>query len=132
MDRTIISTSDAPTAIGPYSQAVVSGGVVYTSGQIPLDPVSGVIVAGGIEAQTARVLDNLEAVFAAAGTSFAEALLVNVYLVSLDDFAVVNRLYAERIGTAPPPARVTVQVAALPREALVEISAIARVPGDAD
>lgn len=122
-----ISTDGAPAAIGPYSQAIVSGDLAFLSGQIPLDPKSGALVEGSITAQTERVLDNLAAVLAAAGASFASVVKTTIYLVDLGDFAAVNETYAKRFGAAPP-ARATVQVAALPKGARVEIDAIARIP----
>lgn len=120
-----VSTSDAPAAIGPYSQAVVSGDLVFLSGQIGLDPTSGHLVAGGTEAETERVLANLGAVLAAAGLTFDHIVRTTIYLVDLGDFAKVNELYGRRFS-APYPARATVGVAALPRGARVEIDAIAR------
>jgi 2-iminobutanoate/2-iminopropanoate deaminase len=123
-----ITTRDAPAAIGPYSQGVRAGGLVFVSGQIPLDPTTGQMVAGDVSAQTARVLQNLEAVLAAAGCTFAEVVRTTIFLVDLGHFAVVNDIYA-RSFVAPYPARVTVQVAALPRGALVEIDAIAVARG---
>jgi 2-iminobutanoate/2-iminopropanoate deaminase len=124
MDKRRIETERAPAAIGPYSQAVVAQGLVFCSGQIALDPATGAL-EGDVRAQTVRVLDNLEAVLDAAGTSFASVVKTTIYLVDLGDFAVVNELYGARFGAATPPARATVQVAALPRGALVEIDAIA-------
>lgn len=122
-----ISTPDAPAAIGPYSQAIRSGDLVFLSGQIPLDPKTGAMVEGSIAAQTERVLDNLAAVLAAAGCGFADVVRTTIFLVDLGDFQVVNETYAKRFG-ATPPARATVQVSALPKGARVEIDAIARVP----
>ncbi|HEY8074698.1 MAG TPA: RidA family protein [Labilithrix sp.] len=121
-----ISTPGAPAAIGPYSQAIVTEDLAFLSGQIPLDPKTGALVEGNIQAQTERVLDNLAAVLAAAGSSFADVVKTTIYLVDLGDFAVVNETYAKRF-TGAPPARATVQVAALPKGARVEIDAIARV-----
>lgn len=121
---TPISTDRAPAAIGPYSQAVEQGGVVYCSGQIGLDPASGQLVAGGTAAEAERVLQNLQAVLAAAGVGFANVVKVTIYLVDLADFATVNDIYARFVET-PYPARATVGVAALPRGARVEIDAIA-------
>jgi 2-iminobutanoate/2-iminopropanoate deaminase len=120
-----ISTPDAPAAIGPYSQAIHSGDLVFLSGQIPTDPKTGAIVSGDIAAQTTRVLDNLAAVLAAAGCGFGDVVKTTIYLVDLGDFQVVNETYAKRF-TASPPARATVQVSALPKGARVEIDAIAR------
>ena len=119
-----ISTNDAPAAIGPYSQAIRDGGVVFLSGQIPLDPATGQLVAGDITTQTARVMENLRAVLAAAGCSFADVVRTTIYLVDLAHFAAVNEAYG-RFFEAPYPARATVQVAALPKGAQVEIDAIA-------
>jgi 2-iminobutanoate/2-iminopropanoate deaminase len=121
-----ISTADAPAAIGPYSQAIRSGDLVFLSGQVPIDPKTGELVGGDIAAQTERVLDNLAAVLAAAGSGFADVVKTTIYLVDLGDFLVVNQTYAKRF-TAAPPARATVQVSALPKGARVEIDAIARV-----
>jgi 2-iminobutanoate/2-iminopropanoate deaminase len=121
-----IATAQAPQAIGPYAQAVVSNGIAYLSGQIPLDPATGQIVEGDIAAQTARVLENLKAVLAACGSSLDQVLKTTVYLKDLGEFARMNEVYA-RYFAATPPARSTVEVARLPREARVEIDAIARV-----
>ena len=120
--KKIIATAAAPAAIGPYSQAVQSGNTVYLSGQIGLDPAS-MQMAEGIDAQTARVFDNLKAVAAAAGGSLADAVKVNIYLTDLTHFAKVNDAMASHFSQ-PYPARATVQVAALPRGALVEIDAV--------
>jgi 2-iminobutanoate/2-iminopropanoate deaminase len=121
-----ISTDGAPAAIGPYSQAIRSGDLVFLSGQIPLDPKSGELVSGDITAETERVLDNLAAVLEASGCSFADVVKTTIYLVDLGDFQVVNQAYAKRFASSPP-ARATVQVSALPKGARVEIDAIARV-----
>lgn len=121
-----VSTSGAPAAIGPYSQAVIAGGFLFTAGQIALDPASGQIVEGGIEEQTDRVLRNLTAVLEEAGTSWARVVKTTVYLQDLSHFPVVNEIYGRMIGEARP-ARSTVQVSALPRAALVEIDAVAVV-----
>lgn len=121
-----VETDQAPAAIGPYSQAVRAGELLFLSGQIPLDPASGELVGAGIEAQTRQVLANLQAVLGAAGLDFASLVKTTIYLVDLGDFAVVNRIYGEYLGDVPP-ARATVQVAALPRGALVEIDGIAVV-----
>jgi reactive intermediate/imine deaminase len=122
MDKKIIATADAPAAIGPYSQAVQAGNTVYLSGQIGLDPVS-MQMAEGIDAQIARVFDNLKAVAAAAGGTLADAVKVNIYLTDLAHFTKVNDAMAQAFSP-PYPARATVQVAALPRGALVEIDAV--------
>lgn len=120
-----ISTADAPAAIGPYSQAIKSGDLVFLSGQVPIDPKTGELVGGDIAAQTERVLDNLAAVLAASGAGFDDVVKTTIYLVDLGDFQVVNQTYAKRFSAAPP-ARATVQVSALPKGARVEIDAIAR------
>lgn len=122
-----ICTPDAPQAIGPYSQAIRSGDLVFLSGQIPLDPKTGAMVEGSIAAQTERVLDNLGAVLHAAGCGFEHVVRTTIFLVDLGDFQVVNETYGKRFGQTPP-ARATVQVSALPRGAKVEIDAIARTP----
>jgi len=123
MSRQIVSTSNAPKAIGPYSQAVRSGNTVYFSGQIPLDPASGELVGGDITAQTRRVFENLKAVCAAAGGSLAQLVRVGIYLTDLGNFAAVNAVMAEYCSE-PYPARSTIGVAALPRGAQVEIDAV--------
>jgi 2-iminobutanoate/2-iminopropanoate deaminase len=126
MQRRVISTDAAPAAIGPYSQAVRCGDVVYLSGQIPLDPKSGQMVGGqDVRAQTEQVMDNLAAVLEAAGGSFATVLKATIFLTDLGDFATVNEVYAKRFEGVEPPARACVQVAALPRGAKVEIEMIA-------
>jgi 2-iminobutanoate/2-iminopropanoate deaminase len=132
IDKTAISTNDAPGAIGPYSQAIRSGGMLFTSGQIPTDPATGALVPGGIAEQTTRVCRNLQAVLAAAGLTFAHVVKTTVFLKSMADFAAMNAIYATFFapeGTVPP-ARSTVQVAALPKDALVEIDCIARAASD--
>ncbi len=121
-----ISTQEAPAAIGPYSQGIVAGGLLFTAGQIALDPATGMVVAGDIVAQTERVLANLSAVLAAAGAGWTDVVKTTVYLLDLRDFPVVNDIYGQTLGSARP-ARSTVQVAALPRGALVEIDAVAVV-----
>jgi len=122
--RQAIATPNAPAAIGPYSQGISAGGLLFLSGQVALDPASGQLVAGDIRAQTERVLKNLEAVLAAAGSSMAAVVKTTVYLADLNDFAAMNEVYA-RFFSAPPPARSTVQAARLPRDARVEIDVIA-------
>jgi 2-iminobutanoate/2-iminopropanoate deaminase len=119
-----ISAADAPKAIGPYSQAVRAGNMVFCSGQIPLDPRSGEMVVGDIAKETERVLDNLAAVLRAAGLGFEHVVRTTIYLVEMADFPKVNETYAKRF-TGTFPARATVQVAALPKGARVEIDAIA-------
>ncbi len=123
MKRTV-STNSAPAAIGPYSQAVEAGGFVFLSGQIPIDPATGAIVEGDAAAQAERVMDNLGGVLAAAGLGFRHVVRTTIYLVDLGDFAAVNDAYGRRFA-GDPPARATVQVAALPRGARVEIDAVA-------
>ena len=119
-----ITTDKAPSAIGPYSQAVVANGFLFTAGQIPLDPVAGQIVPGGIVEQTERVMENLSAVLAAAGVSWKDVVKTTVYLHDMADFPKVNEIYGRWIGDARP-ARSTVQVTALPRGGLVEIDMVA-------
>ena len=121
-----ITTDKAPSAIGPYSQGIVVNGFVYTAGQIPLDPVAGKIVQGGIVEQTNRVMQNLEEVLRAAGAGWADVVKTTVYLHDLSHFPTVNEVYGKWLGDARP-ARSTVQVTALPRGAMVEIDAIAVV-----
>src|SRR5512143_693861 len=119
MPNQVISTPQAPQAIGPYSQAIVAGNLVFTSGQIPLDPATQQMVQGDVRAQAERVMENLGAVLAAAGSSFAQVVKATIFLADLGDFAVVNEVYGKRFPSAPP-ARSTVQVAALPKGARVE------------
>jgi 2-iminobutanoate/2-iminopropanoate deaminase len=126
-DRDAVHSSGAPKAVGPYSQGIRSGGFLFTSGQIPIDPTTGKLVDGGIEAQTKRVLENLRAVLGAAGATFDDVVKATIYLTDMGDFAAVNTVYASHFG-ATPPARSTVQVAALPLGASVEIDFVARVP----
>ncbi len=120
-----VNSLSAPAAIGPYSQAIDAGDFVFLSGQVPIDPKTGELVPGDIEAQTERVLDNLAAVLEAAGCSFADVVKTTIYLMDLGDFQVVNATYAKRFSSAPP-ARATVQVSALPKGSRVEIDAIAK------
>ncbi len=128
MSRTVISTPHAPAAIGPYSQAIAYGNLVFTSGQIPLDPATQQMITGDIRAQTERVMQNLEAVLTAAGCTFEHVLKASIFVADLADFAVVNEIYGKRFPK-DPPARSTVQVAALPRGARVEIDLVAARPG---
>lgn len=121
-----ITTDKAPSAIGPYSQGIIVNGFVYTAGQIPLDPVAGKIVEGGIVEQTNRVMQNLEEVLRAAGAGWSDVVKTTVYLHDLSHFPTVNEVYGKWLGDARP-ARSTVQVTALPRGAMVEIDAIAVV-----
>src|ERR1700687_3428006 len=120
-----IATEGAPKAIGPYSQAVVEDGLLFASGQIPLDPATSELVGGGIEQATERIFDNLESVLSAAGLTLANVLRTTVYLIRPEDFAPMNAVYARRFGD-PRPARSTVIVAALPKGASVEIDLIAK------
>ena len=124
-----VSTPDAPAAIGPYSQAIRAGDTLYTSGQVGLDPATGVLVSGGIETQTARVLENLKAVLAEAGLDLIHVVKTTVFLKNMSDFAAMNAIYAKYLALdgVAPPARSTVEVAALPKDALVEIEAIAKL-----
>jgi 2-iminobutanoate/2-iminopropanoate deaminase len=129
MQRSIVRTTQAPAAIGPYSQAVVvplgdGKRMMFCSGQIPLDPATGAMVEGDVVAQTRQVLANLSAVLAAAGAGFADVVKTTIFLADLNDFAAVNSVYGERFPN-DPPARATVQVSRLPRDARVEIDAIA-------
>jgi 2-iminobutanoate/2-iminopropanoate deaminase len=121
-----IQTDQAPAAIGPYSQAIVHAGLVYTAGQIPIDPTTGEMVAGDIAAQTDRVLRNLSAVLAAAGASLGSVVKTTVFLRDLGDFVAMNEVYGRFFGDHRP-ARSTVQVARLPRDAAVEIEVVAAV-----
>jgi 2-iminobutanoate/2-iminopropanoate deaminase len=124
--RTCISTPRAPAAVGPYSQAVVDGDRVYSSGQIPLDPKTGKLVSGDIAAQTRQVLDNLAAVLEAAGSRLDLVCKSTVFVTNLADFATITQVYASYFPAAPP-ARSTVQVAALPLGAAIEIEVVARL-----
>jgi len=124
MNLTKVDTSNAPAAIGPYSQAIKAGNFLYCSGQVPLVPATGELAVGGIEKQTKQSLDNLQQVLGAAGIDFNSVVKTTIYLTDLGDFAVVNEIYAGYCGEVAP-ARATVQVAALPKGAMVEIDAIA-------
>lgn len=119
-----IETNAAPKAIGPYSQGVRAGDYVFFSGQIPLDPVSGEVVGEDVADQTERVMENMEAVLAAAGLDFDDVVKTTIYLTDLGDFSIVNEIYGRRFGEIPP-ARATVQVAALPKGVKVEIEWVA-------
>ena len=125
--RTAIQTAGAPAAIGPYSQAIRVGQLLFVSGQVPLDPGTGEIVGGGIAEQADRVLQSLGAILDAAGVSFDAVVKTTVYLADLDDFVALNEVYASYF-TDPAPARATVQVARLPKDARVEIDVIAQLP----
>ncbi len=124
MSKSTVSSPNAPKAIGPYSQAVRAGQLLFASGQIPLDPATGAVVDGDIAAQTRRVMENLGAVLAAAGLSFAHVVRTTVFLADMAEFAAVNEVYGKYFSE-PYPARATVQVARLPRDVRVEIDAIA-------
>lgn len=125
-EREAIQTDDAPAAIGPYCQAIRLGELVFCSGQVPIDPATGELIDGDVSAQTTRVLDNLNSVLSAAGTSLEEALKCTVYLADMGDFAAMNEVYAGYFGD-PPPARATVEVSRLPKDARIEIDVIARM-----
>ena len=120
----IVSTDRAPKAIGPYSQAVISNGFVFVSGQVPIDPATGQIVAGGIAEQTARVFENIRNVLEAAGSSLEQAVKTTVYLKDMGEFAQMNEVYG-RYFPANPPARATIEAARLPRDVRIEIDCIA-------
>jgi 2-iminobutanoate/2-iminopropanoate deaminase len=120
-----VQTPDAPGAIGPYSQGTIADGQVYTAGQIALDPASGQVVEGGVQAQTRQVLANLAAILRAAGSDFSQVVKTTVYLVDMNDFPAMNDVYAEAFGKHRP-ARSTVAVSALPKGVRVEIDAVAR------
>ena len=122
--REIVETENAPHAIGPYSQAVIAGGFVFASGQIPLDPRTGEFVAGGVAEQTEQVMRNLSAVLEAAGTGLEQVVKTTVFLADMNDFAAMNEVYG-KFFAENPPARATVEAARLPRDARVEIEAIA-------
>jgi 2-iminobutanoate/2-iminopropanoate deaminase len=122
--RKALTTTDAPAAIGPYSQAITAGDFLFASGQIPLDPATGQIVEGGIAEQTHRVFKNLAAILAAAGIGFDKVVKTNVYLQDMGDFAAMNEIYGTYFP-APAPARATIQAARLPRDVKVEIDFVA-------
>jgi len=124
MTRRAVRTGEAPAAVGPYSQAIESDGLIFCSGQVGLDPATGELVDGGLEAQAERVLRNLQAVLDAAGCSFADVVKTTCFLADVGDFAAFNAVYA-RFMPDPPPARSTFGVAGLPKGALVEVEAIA-------
>jgi 2-iminobutanoate/2-iminopropanoate deaminase len=125
--KQMIATSDAPAAIGPYSQAIQVGDWLFFSGQLALDAASGELVAGGIAAETEQVMKNIGAVLSAAGMDFDAVVKTTIYLVDLEDFGVVNEIYGRYFSADSAPARATVEVAALPKKALVEIEGIARL-----
>ncbi len=125
-----VATEKAPKAIGPYSQAVIEGGFLFTAGQVPFDPATGKLVEGGMETSAERVFDNLEAILREAGLGFADVVKATVYLTRAEDFAPLNAVYARRFGEHRP-ARSTVIVAALPAGAPLEVDLIARIAGSA-
>jgi 2-iminobutanoate/2-iminopropanoate deaminase len=128
MSKTVVATNNAPAAIGPYSQGIRTGNLIFTAGQIPLDPATQQVVGEGITEQTTQVLENLKAVLEAAGSSLERVVKATVFLKSFDDFASMNEVYAKYLGTnGAPPARTTVEVSRLPRNVLVEIEFIAEV-----
>jgi 2-iminobutanoate/2-iminopropanoate deaminase len=124
--RKTISTDKAPKAIGPYSQAVIHGGIAYLSGQIAIDPATNVLVEGGVEEQAVQVLENMKAVLEACGSSLAQVLKTTIFLKDIGDFAKVNEIYGRYFGSEPP-ARSTVEAARLPRDVRVEIDAICAI-----
>jgi 2-iminobutanoate/2-iminopropanoate deaminase len=132
IEKSAVSTPHAPAAIGPYSQAVEVGEMIYTSGQIPLDPATGQLVEGGIREQTTRVLENLKAVLAAVRSDLCRVVKTTVYLKNMSDFATMNEVYASYLAPegSVAPARSTVEVAGLPKDALVEIDVIAMRQGE--
>lgn len=125
MEKQMIYTQQSPAPVGPYSQAVAAGSFVFASGQIPLDPESGAVVAGGVPEQTEQVLANLKAVLEAAGSSLAQVVKTTVFLRDMNDFAAMNSVYARHFDEASAPARSTIQVARLPKDVAVEIEAVA-------
>ena len=122
----IVKTDKAPAAVGPYSQAVITGNLVFCAGQIPLDPATGNVVAGGIEEQARRVLENIKSVLAGAGTSLEKVVKATVFLKDMNDFVGMNKVYSEYF-TANFPARSTLQVARIPKDCLVEIEVVAEI-----
>ncbi|MDD4334649.1 MAG: RidA family protein [Desulfotomaculaceae bacterium] len=127
MDKSVISTKKAPAAIGPYSQAVRLGNLIFTSGQIPADPVSGEIVPGGVGPQVQQTLKNLEEVLIAAGASLNSVLKTTLFIKNMEDFAIINEIYANFFGDQHP-ARSCLEVARLPKDVLVEVEAVAYIP----
>jgi len=126
--RTVVVTNEAPKAIGPYSQAVRAGNLLFTSGQIALHPETQQVVPGGIEEQAQQVFANLKAVLEAGGSSFAQVVKATVFLKNFDDFSALNAIYAEHLGSAgAPPARTTVEVSRLPKDVLLEIELVALI-----
>ena len=129
MSKTVVSTTSAPAAIGPYSQGIHTGNLIFTAGQAALDPATGQLVSGGITEQTVRTLENLKAVLEAAGSGLAKTVKATVYLKDMADFAAMNAVYATYLAPqgVAPPARTTIEAARLPKDALVEIELIAEV-----
>jgi 2-iminobutanoate/2-iminopropanoate deaminase len=129
MSKTVVATPSAPAAIGPYSQGVRLGNLVFTAGQIPLDPLTGQVVSSGIAGQTTRVLENLKAILESAGSSLAQVVKTTVYLKDLSDFAEMNAVYGAYLAPEGviAPARTTVEVSRLPKDVLVEIEVVAEV-----
>ena len=129
MSKEVISTGNAPAAIGPYSQGVLSGNLIFTAGQIALDPATQQVVAGGITEQTTRVFENLKAILEAGGSNLARAVKATVFLKDFNDFAAMNAVYGSYLATdgEAPPARTTVEVSRLPKDVLVEIELVAEV-----
>jgi 2-iminobutanoate/2-iminopropanoate deaminase len=129
MTKAVVATAKAPAAIGPYSQAIRVGNLVFTAGQVALDPVTQLVVAAGIAEQTTRVLENLKAILEASGSSLAQAVKATVFLKDFNDFAAMNEVYAAYLAPQgmAPPARTTVEVSRLPKDVLVEIDLIAEV-----
>ncbi len=129
MSKTLVFTNEAPEAIGPYSQAIRTGNLLFTAGQIALNPATGQLVPGGIKEQTTRVLENLKAIVEAAGSSLAHVVKTTVYLKNFDDFAAMNATYAGYLAPegVAPPARTTIEASRLPKDALIEIELVAEI-----
>ena len=129
MSKQLVFTNEAPAAIGPYSQAIRTGNLLFTAGQIGLDPATGQMVHGGIKEQTTRVLENLKAILEAAGSGLEKTIKATVYLKNFDDFAAMNAIYGEYLAPegVAPPARTTIEAARLPKDALIEIELVAAV-----
>jgi 2-iminobutanoate/2-iminopropanoate deaminase len=129
MSKQLVFTNEAPAAIGPYSQAISTGSLLFTAGQIGLDPATGQMVHGGIKEQTTRVLENLKAILEAAGSGLEKTIKATVYLKNFDDFAAMNAIYGEYLAPegVAPPARTTIEAARLPKDALIEIELVATV-----
>lgn len=129
MSKTLVYTNGAPEAIGPYSQGIRTGNLLFTAGQIALDPATGQLVQGGIKEQTTRVFENLKAVVEAAGSNLARVIKTTVYLKNFDDFAAMNAVYAGYLSPegVEPPARTTIEASRLPKDALIEIEVVAEV-----